>query len=141
MFVEGPIGAALVHLAIPIIFGNILQTGYQLSDAFFWFGRLGGAAVAAVSISFPVTFVVIALGAGLAIAGAILSAQYMGAGRLEKDTADGRGSAGRPGLRGDHRRGDHRRRGTALRPPRPWSRRLLLRLSSEYPTARGACTL
>ncbi len=82
LFLEGPIGAALVRLAIPIIFGNILQTGYQLTDAF-WVGRLGGAAVAAVSISFPVTFLVIALGAGLAIAGATLSAQYMGAGRQD----------------------------------------------------------
>src|SRR6202041_3871071 len=62
--------------------GNVLQTGYQLTDAF-WVGRLGGAAVAAVAVSFPVTFLVIALGAGLAIAGATLSAQYMGAGRQD----------------------------------------------------------
>ncbi|MEJ0000474.1 MAG: MATE family efflux transporter [Verrucomicrobiota bacterium] len=47
--------------------------GYQLTDAF-WVGRLGAAAVAAVAISFPVTFLVIAAGSGLAIAGATLSA-------------------------------------------------------------------
>ena len=82
LFLEGSIGRALVRLAIPIILGNILQTGYQLTDAF-WVGRLGAAAVAAVSISFPVTFLVIALGAGFAIAGATLSAQYMGAGRQD----------------------------------------------------------
>jgi putative MATE family efflux protein len=82
LFLEGPIGTALVRLAIPITLGNLLQTGYQLTDAF-WVGRLGAAAVAAVSISFPVTFLVIALGAGLGIAGAILSAQYMGAGRQD----------------------------------------------------------
>ena len=82
MFLEGPIGRALVRLAIPIILGNLLQTGYQLTDAF-WVGRLGAAAVAAVSISFPVTFLVIALGAGLGIAGATLSAQYVGAGRQD----------------------------------------------------------
>ena len=82
LFLEGPIGTALVRLAIPIILGNLLQTGYQLTDAF-WVGRLGAAAVAAVSISFPVTFLVIALGAGLGIAGATLSAQYMGAGRQD----------------------------------------------------------
>jgi len=82
LFLEGPIGRALVRLAIPIILGNLLQTGYQLTDAF-WVGRLGAAAVAAVSISFPVTFLVIALGAGLGIAGATLSAQYMGAGRQD----------------------------------------------------------
>ena len=82
IFLEGPIGKALLQLAIPIILGNILQTGYQLTDAF-WVGRLGAAAVAAVSVSFPLTFLVIALGSGLAMAGATLSAQYMGAGRQD----------------------------------------------------------
>jgi putative MATE family efflux protein len=82
LFLEGPIGSALLRLAVPIILGNVLQTGYQLTDAF-WVGRLGGPAVAAVAVSFPVTFLVIALGAGLAIAGATLSAQYMGAGRQD----------------------------------------------------------
>ncbi|HVJ42406.1 MAG TPA: MATE family efflux transporter [Dongiaceae bacterium] len=82
LFLEGPIARALVTLAIPIILGNLLQTGYQLTDAF-WVGRLGAAAVAAVSVSFPVTFLVIALGSGLAMAGATLSAQYMGAGRQD----------------------------------------------------------
>jgi putative MATE family efflux protein len=82
LFLEGPIGTALIRLAIPIILGNVLQTGYQLTDAF-WVGRLGAAAVAAVSVSFPVSFLVIALGAGFGIAGATLSAQYMGAGRQD----------------------------------------------------------
>jgi putative MATE family efflux protein len=82
LFLEGPIIRALMTLAFPIILGNVLQTGYQLTDAF-WVGRLGAAAVAAVSISFPVTFLVIALGSGLAMAGATLSAQYMGAGRQD----------------------------------------------------------
>ncbi len=79
---HGPIGTALLRLAVPITLGNVLQTGYQLTDAF-WVGRLGAAAVAAVSISFPITFLVITAGAGLAIAGATLSAQYMGAGRQD----------------------------------------------------------
>ncbi len=82
LFLQGPIGRALVTLAIPIILGNVLQTGYQLTDAF-WVGRLGAAAVAAVAVSFPVTFLTIALGAGLAMAGATLTAQYMGAGRQD----------------------------------------------------------
>ncbi len=80
--IEGPIGTALLRLALPITLGNVLQTGYQLTDAF-WVGRLGATAVAAVSINFPVMFLVIALGAGFAIAGATLTAQYMGAGRQD----------------------------------------------------------
>jgi putative MATE family efflux protein len=82
LFLEGPMLQALVTLAVPIILGNVLQTGYQLTDAF-WVGRLGASAVAAVSVSFPVTFLVIALGAGLAMAGATLTAQYTGAGRQD----------------------------------------------------------
>jgi putative MATE family efflux protein len=82
MLLEGPIGRSLLTLAVPITLANILQTGYQLTDAF-WVGRLGAAAVAAVAVSFPVTFLLIALGSGLGIAGATLSAQYMGAGRQD----------------------------------------------------------
>lgn len=83
MLLDGPVGPALWRLSLPIIMGNLLQTGYQMTDAF-WVGRLGAASVAAVSVSFPVTFLVIALGSGLAMAGATLSAQYMGAGRQDK---------------------------------------------------------
>ncbi|NTV22487.1 MAG: MATE family efflux transporter [Candidatus Yonathbacteria bacterium] len=75
---EGPIITSLLALAVPIVLANILQTAYQLTDAF-WVGRLGGAAVAAVSVSFPITFLLIALGGGLAIAGSTLIAQYTGA--------------------------------------------------------------
>ena len=76
---EGPILSSLLKLAVPIMIANLLQAAYQLVDAF-WVGRLGGDAVAAVSISTPVIFLTIALGTGLAIAGSILIAQYFGAG-------------------------------------------------------------
>lgn len=75
---EGSIVKSLFTLAVPIIIANILQVGYQLTDAF-WVGRLGGAAVAAVSVSFPITFLLISLGGGFAVAGSILIAQYVGA--------------------------------------------------------------
>ena len=83
LFLHGSISKALLKLGIPIILINVLQSAYQLTDAF-WVGRLGAAQVAAVSISMPVTFLVIAIGAGLAMAGAILSAQYMGAGQRDE---------------------------------------------------------
>ena len=76
---EGPILKSLLRLAVPIILANVLQAGYQLVDAF-WVGRLGGYAVAAVSVSTPVMFLTLALGTGLAIAGSVLIAQYFGAG-------------------------------------------------------------
>ncbi len=74
---EGSILKSLVALSIPIIFANVLQTAYQLTDAF-WVGRLGTVAVAAVSVSFPIIFLIISLGGGMAMAGAILVAQYRG---------------------------------------------------------------
>ena len=76
---EGPILKSLLTLAVPVVLANILQSAYALIDAF-WVGRLGGAAVAAVSLSFPVMFLMIALGMGLAMAGSTLTAQYRGAG-------------------------------------------------------------
>jgi len=79
MLLEGPILSSLLKLAVPIMMANILQAAYQLVDAF-WVGRLGGTAVAAVSVSTPVIFLTMALGIGLAIAGSILIAQYFGAG-------------------------------------------------------------
>ncbi len=74
---EGSILKSLLLLSVPIIFANILQTAYQLTDTF-WVGRLGAEAVAAVSISFPVIFLAISFGGGITMAGAILIAQYKG---------------------------------------------------------------
>lgn len=79
---EGPILPSLLKLAVPIVLATILQSAYQLTDAW-WVGRLGGAAVASVSVSFPVIFLLISVGAGLGVAGSTLVAQYVGA-RNEK---------------------------------------------------------
>lgn len=75
---EGPIPRSLFLLAFPIMGGNILQIAYQLVDAF-WVGRLGAAAVAAVSVSLPFWFLMMAIGMGFTIAGSTLIAQYVGA--------------------------------------------------------------
>lgn len=77
-FLEGPILQSLLKLTIPIILLQLLQAAYQLIDTF-WVGRLGGNAVAAVSVTTPFVFLSIAVGAGLAIAGSVLIAQYVGA--------------------------------------------------------------
>jgi hypothetical protein len=76
---HGSITLILLRLAIPIIFANLLQTAYQLTD-FFWVGRLSAAAVAAVSFSFPISFVFSSVAGGLPIAGAVLLAQHAGRG-------------------------------------------------------------
>lgn len=77
-YTEGKILSSLVSLAIPIIMANILQTAYQLIDTF-WLGRLGANAVAAVSISFPILFLILSIGAGLTLAGTVIVANFKGA--------------------------------------------------------------
>ena len=80
---EGSILRSLITLSLPIVFANILHTAYNLIDTF-WVGRLGENAIAAVSLSFPIIFLIISLGGGLAIAGSIFIAQYKGKGDNDK---------------------------------------------------------
>lgn len=75
---EGPIIRSLFLLALPIMAANILQIAYQMVDAF-WVGRLGAEAVASISVSMPIMFLMISAGMGFAIAGSTLIAQYVGA--------------------------------------------------------------
>ncbi|MDG3580940.1 MATE family efflux transporter [Galbibacter pacificus] len=75
---EGKILNAILRLAFPIIMTNVLQTMYQLVDTF-WLGRLGANAVASVSLSFPILFLVVSLGGGLTLAGTVIVSQHKGA--------------------------------------------------------------
>src|SRR3954470_19600395 len=76
---EGSIVSALVRLSLPIVMANILQVAYQLTDTF-WAGQLSAEALAAVSLNFPINFLMVAIGGGLPIAGSVLIAQYKGRG-------------------------------------------------------------
>lgn len=77
--VDGPLFPAIVKLAIPLVLANLMQTAYNIIDTY-WVGRLGEEAIAAVSLAFPVIFLIIAFGGGLTIAGTVLVAQYTGKG-------------------------------------------------------------
>ena len=76
--IQKPIFKSLISLSVPIILANLFQVMYQMTDSF-WLGRLGGAALASVSICSPIIFLTVALGIGFAIAGSTLVAQYFGA--------------------------------------------------------------
>ncbi|MEX2317888.1 MAG: MATE family efflux transporter [Pirellulales bacterium] len=76
---EGPILRAILQLSVPIVAANILQSAYSMTDTF-WVGRISPNAVAAVTLSFPINFLLIAIGGGLPIAGSVLIAQYKGRG-------------------------------------------------------------
>ncbi|MGM0409362.1 MAG: MATE family efflux transporter [Bacillota bacterium] len=80
---NGPITLTLMKLAWPIMITNGMQVLYNIADTF-WVGKISAQAVAAISISFPVVFLFISIGAGINISGTTLVAQYTGAGESEK---------------------------------------------------------
>lgn len=81
--INGPITLTLMKLAWPIMITNGMQVLYNIADTF-WVGKISAQAVAAISISFPVVFLFISMGAGINISGTTLVAQYTGAGDSEK---------------------------------------------------------
>jgi len=82
---EGGLVRPMIRLAWPIVTIQLLQVAYNVADTF-WLGRLSADAVGAMSIGFPIIFLLISVAGGFTAAGAILVAQYTG--------ADSEGSAG-----------------------------------------------
>jgi len=76
--IKMPIFKALITLSIPIILANLFQAMYQMTDSF-WVGRIGGAALASVSICSPIIFLAFSFGIGFTMAGSTFVAQYFGA--------------------------------------------------------------
>lgn len=65
------IGKSLFYLSLPIVIINLLQTAYNLVDTF-WLGQYSKEALAAITFGFPLVFLLISLGMGLAVAGSVL---------------------------------------------------------------------
>lgn len=81
---EGSIPRHLLAVAMPMLIGNIIQSGYTIVDAI-WVGRfVGKAALGAIAVSFPVLFIFIAVAAGATLATTILISQYYGAKNYEQ---------------------------------------------------------
>lgn len=83
-FTTGSIWNHIIAFSWPMFVGNLFQALYNAVDSF-WVGRyLGGEALGAVSIAFPVIFALVALIMGLTMATTTLVAQYRGAGDEEQ---------------------------------------------------------
>jgi putative MATE family efflux protein len=82
---EGGLLGPMFKLAWPIVVIQLLQVTYNIADTF-WLGRLSADAVGALSLAFPLIFLLISIAGGFTTAGSILVAQYTG--------ADSEGSAG-----------------------------------------------
>nr|WP_267638976.1 MATE family efflux transporter [Halovenus rubra] len=76
----------LFNLAWPIVTIQLLQVMYNIVDTLY-LGRLSSDAVGALSLAFPLIFLLIAVAGGFTTAGAILVAQYTGA---KGDTSAGK---------------------------------------------------
>jgi putative MATE family efflux protein len=70
-------------IALPVVASNLIETLYNLTDAFF-LGKLGSAEIAAPSISFSIMLFLIVFGGGLSGAGMTLIAQAKGRGDRER---------------------------------------------------------
>jgi putative MATE family efflux protein len=66
-----------MRIAWPVVVGNLIETFYNLTDAFF-LGKLGASEISAPSISFSIMMFLIVLGTGLSGAGTTLIAQAKG---------------------------------------------------------------
>ena len=81
MILEGNLIRAILTLAIPIMLNNLIQSLYNLGDAF-WVSRIGDVQVAAVNFVWPISFFTISFATGIAVAGAAMISQYIGANKI-----------------------------------------------------------
>jgi putative MATE family efflux protein len=79
---RGPLLGGIVAIAWPLMLSSLLQTLYNLADAF-WLGMLGKTALVAPTVTMNLVFLFMALGMGLGMGGTTLVSQYRGAGRPE----------------------------------------------------------
>ncbi len=75
---EGDPIKSVFAVALPMMAGNLFQMVYNLIDTF-WVGKIGKEAIAAVSFSFVLIFILISIAGGLSTASSIVVAQYFGA--------------------------------------------------------------
>ncbi|MBR9676302.1 MATE family efflux transporter [Candidatus Woesearchaeota archaeon] len=83
-FIKNP-KKALFTIALPIIIAMMVQTAYNIVDTAF-VGRLGAEAIAALTFSFPLFFILIALNSGLGAGMGSLISRFLGA--KKKDDAE-----------------------------------------------------
>ncbi len=75
-----PLGRLLVKLSIPGMLGMLVMALYNIVDTF-WVARLGGTAIAALTVNFPLQMIAGAVGIGTGVGVASLVARRLGQAR------------------------------------------------------------
>lgn len=71
---------AIIKLALPLMLGNLIQTLYNITDAY-WVGKLGYIEFSAISFVWPITFIFLAFSLGMSGAATSLIGQAIGSNR------------------------------------------------------------
>ncbi len=77
LILTGNLEQTIWKLSLPIMFSNLLQAVYNLVDTF-WVARLGGYAIAALTVSYPIAFFFIAIGLGIDTGSSVLASHSVG---------------------------------------------------------------
>ena len=77
-------GKALLFFALPMIFGNLFQQLYNITDSVIVGRFVGENALAAVGASYAITNVFIAIAIGGGIGSSVIISQFLGAGKIGK---------------------------------------------------------
>jgi len=80
---NGNITKNILAMSWPTMIAMLLHVGFNIVDTIF-VGRLGPEAIAAVSVVFPVIFLMFALGGGIGIGTTSLIARYIGAKKIKE---------------------------------------------------------
>lgn len=81
---SGPMGALLFRLSLPAALGMAVQASYGLVDAFFVGQGVGPAGIAAVSMTFPLQMIIMAVAQAGGVGGASVISRSLGAGRRKR---------------------------------------------------------
>jgi putative MATE family efflux protein len=80
---SGPEGQLVFTFAVPMLIGNLFQQLYNMVDSVVVGQFVGKEALAAVGVSFPILFFLVALVMGMGMGSSILLAQYYGAKNMD----------------------------------------------------------
>ncbi len=80
---SGPEGRLVFTFAVPMLIGNLFQQFYNMVDSVVVGQFVGKEALAAVGVSFPILFLLVAMVMGMGMGASILLAQYYGAKNMD----------------------------------------------------------